>query len=194
MENNVARGAINFLSFPLCCWKERNHHIHREQPDRNTISRLHRQQGNRYPPHNMLRLCHWIHTLDPSFKSRFRNGHAFLSTLLAVPHWALSQSYYKHNLKLLLKRHLPINHHIHHMTQNARRQGTQPNQLPSNDTPHKARTRAVQLAVKEMNAKLYALKPRHSTRNNTTTHRCRSWTSTPSTKYNYNYISFHQLS
>ena len=96
--------------------------------------------------------------LDPQFRSvkEVPLEHCLCLSLQGAEQWlsliAHQIKVTQHNIKTLIKQHLPITTHLSNMEHTARRQAID-NKRP--DTPRKALRRAVQLANKQMRNKLY---------------------------------------
>lgn len=159
--NSWINSAIHqLLKFSLRCWKHRNRHIHGK-------TRQEKQQKALNAARDRIKtIYHSPPQLDPQFRSIFEIP---LLQRLRLPLFAAEQwlslidhqvKVTKHNLKILLRQHIPINQHFSQMEIEARKQTIRRQQSPSKDTPRKARYRAVQLATKAMRDKLYAPKPR----------------------------------
>ena len=147
-----------FLKFSLRCWKARNNmvygHTRQEQHEkaleqaREKITQLYQN-----PPE-----------LSHHYRSIFEVPleHRLRMPLQAAEHWlSLMQHRLKvtsHNITMLLKQHQPMPSHLRTMRCLARQQAKD-RMLPF--TPTKARSRAVQEAVKVMRAKIYGKKAKH---------------------------------
>ena len=155
----INTATFHLLKFSLRCWKARNTYIHgatRRECHQKALQTARSKIANLYasPPQ-----------LDPRYRSILEVP---LQQRLALPLNAAEQwlalidhqiKVTKYNHKRLLRNHLSINHHFRHMHKTTTRQTIQRMQSPSKDTPRKAHTRAVQLAVKAMKEKLYNKQP-----------------------------------
>ena len=148
-----------FLKFSLRCWKQRNLSVHgatRQEQKLIALRRVREQIKAIYehPP-----------PLAPQYSSIFAIplAHRLKMPLQAAEHWVSMITHQakvtSHNLRILLAQHKPMEAHFRTMRREARQQAKD-RRLPS--TPRKAHSRAVQAAVKEMRAKLYAPRNRQT--------------------------------
>ena len=144
--------AHQLLKFSMRCWKFRNETIHGStKQEQRTIalasarSKIAAIYAN--PP-----------TLDPQFRSikEVPLENRLCLNLQGAEQWlsliAHQMKVTQHNLRALIKQHLPIPTHLTNMEQTARRQAIERMQP---DTPCKAHRRAIQSANKQMREKLY---------------------------------------
>mmetsp|Transcript_750 Transcript_750/g.1138 ORF Transcript_750/g.1138 Transcript_750/m.1138 type:complete len:199 (+) Transcript_750:2038-2634(+) len=146
------------LKFSMRCWKHRNEMIH------GSTRQEKKQLALQHAREKITDICNNPPQLAPQYRSIFEIplAHRLKMPLQAAEHWlSLIDHQVKvtqHNLKILLGQHKPMAVHFHTMRREARQQ-KKDQQLPA--TPTKAHSRAVQAAVREMRAKLYAPKVKH---------------------------------
>ena len=148
------------LKFSLRCWKHRNHQIY------GTTCQEKQQQALLTTHNKIMQIYSSPPTLDPQFRSIFDVplAQCLCLPLQAAEKWLSLIDHQirvtKHNLKILLRQHVPMPRHLSNMELEAAKQAVVRNQYPSKDTPQRARHRAIQFANKAMRAKLYL--PRNS--------------------------------
>ena len=139
--------------FFLRCWKSRNIAIYgdtKQEQKRIALEKIRDRIRDVYaaPPQ-----------LDPQFRSIYEVPlpHRLQLPLQAAEQWISLIKHQmrvtQHNLKVLMRKHIPIQQHFRTMQQIARKQRYERRQP---DSPRKAQRRAVQIAVKQMKEKLYS--------------------------------------
>lgn len=78
----------------------------------------------------------------------------------------------KHNLKILLRQHLPFSTLVTNMEEERKRQHAWQNKSPSQDTPRRAHSRRTQKEVKNMRQRLYRSIAEREQKKNQSTARC----------------------
>jgi len=152
-EDWMNTAVYHLLKFFLRCWKSRNIAIYgdtKQEQKRIALEKVRERIRDVYaaPPQ-----------LDPQFRSIYEVplAHRLQLPLQAAEQWISLIKHQmrvtQHNLKVLMRKHIPSQQHFRTMQQIARKQRYERRQP---DSPRKAQRCAVQLAVKQMKEKLYS--------------------------------------